>query len=71
MEKKLVVVDWLDTCDKCGNDTLHVKTENGSEEHLYDGDDVECPDCGLTGIAMVTDDYEDDSKIYVSWGDFE
>lgn len=68
-DKRTFIIDWAGTCDHCCNDVLNVTTEFGGEEFLCDGDDVVCPECGLKGTVMVTDDYDDDCQIYVSWGE--
>ena len=45
---KELKIDWLDECLKCGSSIHTVKTENGSQKWLYDGDTVKC-DCGQAG----------------------
>lgn len=59
--KKELKIDWLDGCPKCDSHSHTVKTEEGSEKWLYDGDDVQC-ECGQTGEIEC-----DDGVAWVNW----
>lgn len=48
MELKKLEIDWL-YCSHCGHSPVTVKTTDGDESWLYDGDEVECPECHNKG----------------------
>lgn len=52
---KALNIDWLSDCPACGHSQAMVKTENGWQDWLYDGDTVECLECGHKGVVEVID----------------
>lgn len=54
--------DWPDQCDNCGND-VEVLTDAG-DEYVYDGDEVRCVECGLTGWMSA-----DEGDTWVNWNE--
>lgn len=66
---KTIEITWLEHCNKCGCGVADVQTEEGTAEHLFDGDTISCKSCGHTGHIAVTDDYADDCVAYAVWGD--
>lgn len=60
---KELKIDWLASCPKCDSHNHTVKTENGSEKWLYDGDIVDCA-CGQVGEIEC-----DDGVAWVNWSE--
>lgn len=71
MTIKTIDINWLGSCARCGSGDSKVKTEFGSEEFLFEGDEVACTDCGLTGVVSVSDDYADDAVASAAWDEFD
>lgn len=44
-----------DECTRCGNNPVDVFTD-AKEDFVYDGDNVECFECGLCGSVLVDED---------------
>jgi len=62
MKKRIVEIEWLEDCPKCGAYSLAAKTER-TDGRLNDCDDVVCF-CGQTGYIDVCD-----GNAFVCWGD--
>ncbi len=52
------LVSDLSCCDNCGCCELTVKTENNNSKTFYDGDEVECSECGSIGHIQVDDNVD-------------
>ena len=63
---KVIKIDWLDSCPKCGDSQHNVTTEHGSQEWLYDDDKVTCSGCGNTGNIDT-----DGEAAWVNWDNEE
>lgn len=49
----LLKIDWLG-CDYCINvGYAEVTTESNDTKWLWSGDEVKCPECGISGIIEV------------------
>lgn len=59
---KTLYIDWLGNCANCNSTLIIVTTEKGSEDSLYEGDQVECFDCGERGRVEA-----DNELAYVVW----
>ncbi|WP_151963435.1 hypothetical protein [Acinetobacter oleivorans] len=64
---KVISINWLGSCDKCGSNQLLVKTEHGNKKLVYEEDKILCTNCGRTGVVNVTDDYADDCVAFAVW----
>lgn len=51
---KAINIDWLENCPVCDHSTAVVYTI-GSKNYLYDGDKVECGNCGMNGLIESVD----------------
>lgn len=64
--------DWKpfeDECASCGGSDIRVLTD-AKEGYAYDGDDVECLECGLKGGICVDDEDENgDCTARVDWNE--
>lgn len=58
-----------DECPRCGNEAEVFTSANG--EFVYDADNVECFDCGLTGSICVDEDDDGGGVAHVDWQDYE
>jgi hypothetical protein len=59
-----------DECPRCGNNPVDVFT-GAKEDFVYDGDNVECFECGLCGSILVDEDDEGMGIAHVVWNDYE
>jgi uncharacterized Zn finger protein len=58
-----------DECPRCGN-MAEVFT-SAKDEYVYDGDNVECFECGLLGGIIVDEDDDGSGVARVDWNDYE
>lgn len=61
---------FQDECPRCGNNPVNVLT-TAKEDYAYDGDSVECFECGLTGSITCDEDDDGIGVAYTQWNDFE
>lgn len=59
-----------DECPKCGNNPVDVFT-SAKDDYVYDGDNVECFECGLLGSVSVDENDDGIGIAHVTWDDFE
>jgi hypothetical protein len=59
------VLSMPNECDECGSDRAIVLTVS-ADERLYDGDLIECHDCGLRGSISVVD-----GQAFCAWDEIE
>jgi hypothetical protein len=59
-----------DECSRCGNSPVGVFTD-AKQDYAYDGDDVECFECGLHGSVSVDEDDDGIGIAHVDWDDYE
>lgn len=58
-------------CPKCGTSPVDVFT-SAKQDYVYDGDNVECFECGLCGSVSVDDeDDEGNATANTTWDDYE
>lgn len=58
-----------DDCPRCGNGAEVFTDAKG--DYVYDGDNVECFECGLLGCINVDENDEGIAVADVSWNDYE
>ena len=68
--------DWKsfeDECERCGGSDIRVLTSAKEDNYAYDGDDVECLECGHKGCISINGDEDDNGNCTasVSWDDYE
>lgn len=52
-----ILIDWLGMCPRCNCTAALVTTDRGNYENLYEGDKLECAECGSKGEVTIIDDY--------------
>lgn len=60
---------YNDECPKCGN--MPEVLTSASGEYVYDGDNVECFECGLLGCINVDENDDGIGQATVTWNDYE
>lgn len=63
--------DFNDECTRCGCSPVSVFTSAKQEGYVYDGDNVQCDECGLTGSVSVDEDDEGQGIAHVDWEEYE
>ena len=53
----------MEDCPDCGTDDLSIETTSTTQGAFYDGDEVTCKECGLTGSFSVSDN----ESGYINW----
>lgn len=59
-----------DECPRCGNNPVDVCT-SANAGYAYDGDSIECFECGLSGSVSVDEDDDGQGVARVQWDDYE
>ncbi len=54
-ETKRDAPEWVE-CDCGGRDIEQLTFSDCPDEHIYDGDDFTCRECGATGVGSVYQD---------------
>lgn len=65
MARKLNI-NWLGRCIVCGSENSVVKTESGSEDFLFEKDEITCAGCGHQGLVVV-----ENNVAYAIWHSVE
>jgi hypothetical protein len=58
-----------DECTRCGTQPEVFTSAKG--EYVYDGDNVECFECGLMGSICVDENDNGDNSAHIDWNDYE
>lgn len=58
---KILIITWLENCNKCNHYEVFVKTK-GNQELLYEGDTVKCGACDHIGEIET-----DGINAWVNW----